>query len=83
VDGIDLKLPGGETLSLSRDDARRMAQRLWESAHYPGAAPMAVKISETVSASPALRRPIEITEREYGALARLLADEELNPAPGP
>lgn len=68
MDEITLQLPSGETLTIARDDARILAQRLWEIASHPGAAPIAVKLGDAVSASAPLGSPIEVSEREYGAL---------------
>lgn len=60
---------------MSRDEGRRIARRLWDLGSYPGAAPMAVKISEAASTSAILIRPIDVTEREYGALRQALSNE--------
>jgi hypothetical protein len=49
TDGISIKLPDGETLTMTRDDGRRIARQLWDLGSYPGAAPTAVKISEAVT----------------------------------
>jgi len=38
-------------------------------------APIAVKINEAVSGSTLVRKPIEVSEREYGALRQVLADQ--------
>jgi len=73
VDEITLQLPSGEALKIAPDDARVLAQRLWDIASHPGAAPIAVKLGDAVSASALLRRPIEVSEREYGALRKVLA----------
>jgi hypothetical protein len=73
MDEITLQLPSGETLKLARDDARVLAQQLWDIASHPGAAPIAVKLGEAVSASALLRSPIGVSEREYGALRQVLA----------
>jgi hypothetical protein len=40
------------------------------------AAPMAVKISEALSASAVFIRPIDVTEREYGALRHARSNEQ-------
>jgi hypothetical protein len=77
TDGISIKLPDGETLTMSRDDGRSIARKLWDLGSYPGAAPMAVKISEAVTASAVYLRPIDVTEREYGALRQALSNEKL------
>jgi hypothetical protein len=66
---VTLKIPG--------DDARVLAQRLWEITPHPGAAPIAVKISDAVSASLHRGRSIDVSEREYGALRRILADHQV------
>jgi len=76
MDGISIKLPNGETLKMSRDESRSIARRLWDLGPYPGAAPMAVKISEAVSASAILIRPIDVTERGYRALREVLPNEQ-------
>jgi hypothetical protein len=60
---------------MSRDEGRSIARRLWDLGSYPGAAPMAVKISEAASTSAILIRPIDVTEREYGALRHALSNE--------
>ena len=73
MDEITLQLPSGEALKIAPDDARVLAQRLWDIASHPGAAPIAVKLGDAVSASAFLRTPIEVTEREYGALRQALA----------
>jgi len=39
---------------------------------------MAVKLSEAVSASAIHVRPVDVTEREYGALNQALSNEELD-----
>jgi len=62
---------------MAHEDARVLAERLWDIASQPGAAPIAVKINEAVSGSALLRKPIEVSEREYGALRRVLADQPL------
>ena len=63
---------------MSRDDGRNIARRLWDLGSYPGAAPMAVKISEAVTASAVHLRPLDVTEREYGALRQALSNEKLD-----
>ncbi len=68
---------------MSRDDGRNIARRLWDLGSYPGAAPMAVKISEAVAASAVRLRPIDVTEREYGALRQALANLKPNQSAGP
>lgn len=45
MDEITLQLPSGEALKVAPDDARVLAQRLWDIASHPGAAPIAVTIS--------------------------------------
>jgi len=62
---------------MAHEDARVLAERLWDIASQPGAVPIAVKINEAVSGSALLRKPIEVSEREYGALRRVLADQPL------
>jgi len=64
MDEITLQLPSGEALKIARDDARVLAQRLWDIASHPGAAPIAVKLGDAVSAA-----------REYGALRQVLASQ--------
>jgi hypothetical protein len=44
---------------------------------------MAVKISEAVSASALLIRPIDVTEREYGALPQALSNEQADQSSNP
>jgi hypothetical protein len=61
-------------------DGRDVARQLWDLGSYPGAAPMAVKISEALSASAAFIGPIDITEREYGALRQALPNEQADPS---
>jgi hypothetical protein len=39
---------------------------------------MAVTISEAVNASAVYLRPIDVTEREYGALRHVLSNEKLD-----
>jgi len=39
---------------------------------------MAVKISEAVTASAVHLRPLDVTEREYGALRQALSNEKLD-----
>ena len=75
MDEITLQLPSGETMKVERDDTRALAQRLWNIALHPSAAPIAVKLSDAVSTSAFLRRPIEVSEREYGALRQVLAHQ--------
>jgi hypothetical protein len=72
---ISLKLPTGETLNVSREDARVLAQRLWDIAPHPGAAPLAVEINGAVSASALRGNSIVVSEREYGALRQVLGDQ--------
>lgn len=73
MDEITLQLPSGETMKVARDDALALAQRLWDIASHPGAAPIAVELSDAVSTSAFLRSPIEVSERECGALRQVLA----------
>jgi len=83
MDEITIKLPNGETLAMSRDDSRSIARRLWDLGSYPGAAPMAVKLSEAVAASAIFLRPVAVTEREYGALSHALSNEEVDTPSSP
>jgi hypothetical protein len=78
MDEITLQLPSGEALKIAPDDARVLAQRLWDIASHPGAAPIAVKLGEAVWVSAFLRSPIEVSEREYGALRQVLAYQAPN-----
>ena len=73
MDEITLQLPSGEALKIAPDEARALAQRLWDIASHPGAAPIAVRLGDAVSTSAFLRSPIEVSEREYGALGQVLA----------
>jgi hypothetical protein len=64
TDGISIKLPDGrDSLTMTRDDGRRIARQLWDLGSYPGAASMAVKISGAVNASAVYLQPIDVTER--------------------
>ncbi len=69
---IPLKLPNGETLTFSRERARAVANWLWDNSSQPGAAPIAVKLTDALSGS---TRPIEVSEREFGALRHALGQE--------
>jgi hypothetical protein len=60
---------------MSRDEGRSIARRLWDLGSYPGAAPMAVKISEAASTSAILLRPMDVTEREHGSLRQALSND--------
>ncbi|MDE3132116.1 MAG: hypothetical protein KGL16_13275 [Acidobacteriota bacterium] len=71
---IVFKLMSGKTLAVSREDARMLARRLWDLAAEPGAAPLAVAITDALAASAPLSRPIEINERERAALDRVLGE---------
>ena len=62
-------------MKIARDDARVLAELLWDIAPHPGAAPIAVKINDALSASALLAKAIDVNEREYGALRRVLADQ--------
>jgi hypothetical protein len=75
MDEITLQLPSGDALKIAPDDARVLAQRLWDIASHPGAAPIAVKLADAVSTSAFLRSPVEVSEREYGALRQVLAHQ--------
>jgi hypothetical protein len=75
MDEITLQLPSGEALKIAPDDGRVLAQRLWDIASHPGAAPIAVKLADAVSTSAFLRSPVEVSERECGALRQVLAQQ--------
>lgn len=69
---VTFELPTGETLTMSGEDARTLAQRLWEIATQPGAAPLAVAITDCLSGSLRLAGAIDVNEREHAALLRVL-----------
>jgi hypothetical protein len=75
TDEVTLKLPTGETLKVSTAEARMLARQLWELAPLPGAAPIAVKIGEAVSAISLRSKSVYVSEREYGALRLVRTDE--------
>jgi hypothetical protein len=74
AENITLNLPEGAALSLTRDEARSLARRLWEIASYDGAVMLAANILETLRQSDLLARHIELTSREHAALRRVLAN---------
>lgn len=69
---ITFELPTGDALTLTRDDAKALAERLWEIAPEPGAAPLAVAITACLSGSLRVARAIDLNEREHAALLRVL-----------
>jgi hypothetical protein len=75
ADEITLQLPAGQRLSMSIEDARGLSQRLWDIATHPGAATLAVRINDEVSGPPLLAKTIVVSEREHGALRRVLPDQ--------
>ena len=71
---VVLKLPDCETLTLSQDEARALLGRLWTMRLEPGAAPMAVKLTDASSPYPAYGRVVDVTEREHNALRVVLSE---------
>jgi hypothetical protein len=64
-------LPDGSTALVSEEEAKRLADRLWDAALEPGAPTAAARIVETLRASRALKTRIEFEPRELTALLRL------------
>ena len=71
-ESIVLQLADGTSRAVPDDQAKRVVERLWAEGLEPGAAPCAVQIHELLEAPLALRRPLELDERQTRAVVRAL-----------
>ena len=73
ADLIQIRLADGSVLSLARDEARDLADRLNDAASLDGALSLAVQISEQLKQAIGLGRgPIDLLRREERALRSVL-----------
>ncbi len=79
MSGVIFELPTGETLTMTREEASTLAQRLWEIAPQPGAAPLAVAITGCLSGALLRAKAIDVNEREHAALLRVLGEHPPKP----
>lgn len=73
-DPIELHLADGSTLSLPRDEALRLTEKLHDASSLDGALSLAAQLADRLKATSLLgRTPIELLRREERALRSVLA----------
>lgn len=77
---IDLFFPDGMRFRLDEDDARDLADVLWESTEGGSAATVAVAIEQELERSSRERRPIDVPERNAARVAEAIAELSGRPA---
>jgi hypothetical protein len=71
---VDVRVPLGDVVPLSHDDASRLVDALWEVSATPGAVIAVGKINYELRAGDT--GTVELTNRESGALRKALARVE-------